>query len=259
MDTLKNKNPHPLDEHITLDEGPHIYTINGNSNVTSVTTWNKSMFSKFDADEVIDKMMKSSKWSESKYFNMTKEEIKNAWKKNGLEASSSGTNMHENIEKYYNDVDVIDDSIEFKYFLSFYEDHKDILIAYRTEWMIYDEELKFAGSVDMVFQDKEGNLHIGDWKRSKEIKKTAFGNKSSTNPLIEHIPDSNYWHYALQLNTYKAILEKNYNKKIKDLFIICLHPENKNNSYLKFKIPDLQEEINILFEERKNQVNKNNI
>ena len=31
---------------------------------------------------------------------MTKEEIKNAWKKNGLEASSSGTNMHENIEKY---------------------------------------------------------------------------------------------------------------------------------------------------------------
>ena len=84
MDTLKNKNPHPLDEHITFDEGPHIYTINGNSNFTSVTTWNKSMFSKFDADEVIDKMMKSSKWSESKYFNMTKEEIKNAWKKMGL-------------------------------------------------------------------------------------------------------------------------------------------------------------------------------
>ena len=63
-------------------------------------------------------------------------------------------------------------------------------------------------------------------------------------------------HYSLQLNTYKAILEKNYSVKIKDLFIICLHPENKNNSYMKFKIPDLQEEVKVLFKERKKQLNK---
>ena len=50
------------------------------------------------------------------------------------------------------------------------------------------------------------------------------------------------------------MLERNYDKKIKDLFIICLHPENKNNSYLKFKVPDLQKEVLELFEERKQQL-----
>ena len=254
MDFLKQKNPHERDKYIVFDEGPHIYTIHGDSNYTSVTTWNKSMFSKFDADKIIDKMMKSSKWPESKYFNMTKPEIKQMWADSGKQASSLGTTMHENIEKFYNNVPVSDISTEFNYFLEFHEKHKDEIIAYRTEWMIYDVELKLAGSIDFVYQDKDGNLSIGDWKRSKEIKKKPFRNECSVNPIIEHIPDCNFWHYSLQLNTYKAMLERNYDKKIKDLFIICLHPENKNNSYLKFKVPDLQKEVLELFEERKQQL-----
>ena len=55
---LKNKNAHPLDSNIVFDEGPHIYTINGDSDYTSVTTWNHANFEKFDADKVITKMMK---------------------------------------------------------------------------------------------------------------------------------------------------------------------------------------------------------
>ena len=53
------------------------------------------------------------------------------------------------------------------------------------------------------------------------------------------------------------MLERNYDKQIKDLFIICLHPENKNKSYLKLKVPDLQEEVLELFEERKQQLENN--
>ena len=124
MDFLKQKNPHKRDKHILFDEGPHIYTIHGDSNYTSVTTWNKSMFSKFDADKIIDKMMKSSKWPESKYFNMTKSEIKQMWADSGKQASSLGTTMHENIEKFYNNVPVSDDSTEFNYFLEFHENTK---------------------------------------------------------------------------------------------------------------------------------------
>ena len=41
---LANKNPHPRDKDIIFDEGPHIYTIKGDSNFTSVTTWNHSHF-----------------------------------------------------------------------------------------------------------------------------------------------------------------------------------------------------------------------
>ena len=45
---LENKNKHPRDSHIIFDEGPHIYTIDGDSNYMSVTTWNHSHFEKFE-------------------------------------------------------------------------------------------------------------------------------------------------------------------------------------------------------------------
>tara|TARA_A100000164_G_scaffold381525_1_gene433591 strand:- start:780 stop:1544 length:765 start_codon:yes stop_codon:yes gene_type:complete len=252
MDYLKLKNPHERDAHIHFDEGPHIYTIDGDSDYMSVTTWNHTHFEKFNADKIIENMMKSKKWPESKYYGMTPDEIKALWNKNGKEAATAGTNMHENIERFYNNCPVNDDSIEYKYFEQFHQSHD--LIPYRTEWMIWDKELKFAGSIDMTYIDKEGNIYIYDWKRSKEIKKTGFGGKCSCNPIISHLPDSNFWHYSLQLNTYQAILERNYGKTIKELFLVCLHPENNNNSYIKIKVPNLQTEIAELFEERKRKL-----
>ena len=64
-------------------------------------------------------------------------------------------------------------------------------------------------------------------------------------------PDTNYWHYSLQLNTYKAILEKNYGKKVTDLYLVCLHPNNNNKSYQRIKVADLQDDVKSLFEMRK--------
>ena len=47
---------------------------------------------------------------------------------------------------------------------------------YRTEWMVYHEELRLAGFIDMVFENKDGTLQIYDWKRCRDIKKNdAFG------------------------------------------------------------------------------------
>ena len=54
---LANKYPHERDSHIHFDEGPHIYTIDGDSDYMSVTTWNHSHFAHFDPDAIIEKMM----------------------------------------------------------------------------------------------------------------------------------------------------------------------------------------------------------
>jgi hypothetical protein len=62
------------------------------------------------------------------------------------------------------------------------------------------------------------------------------------------MPDTNFWHYALQLNTYKAILERKYGKRIRDLFLVRLHPNAE--SYELICLPDLSQQIRILFEER---------
>ena len=42
-----------------------------------------------------------------------------------------------------------------------------------------------------------------DRKRSKEIK---YDSSSQMKPPLCHLPDSNYWGYALQLNLYRFIL-----------------------------------------------------
>ena len=68
---------------------------------------------------------------------------------------------------------------------------------------------------------------------------------------INHLPDTNFWHYALQLNTYKAIIEEKYGKKVTNLCLVCLHPNNKNKSFQIIAVPDLQKEIKDLFSERK--------
>ena len=68
IEFLARKNPHPRDSRITFDEGPHIYTIDGDSGFTSVTTWNHSHFEEFDADKIITRMMSSRNWKNSKYF-----------------------------------------------------------------------------------------------------------------------------------------------------------------------------------------------
>jgi ATP-dependent exoDNAse (exonuclease V) beta subunit len=161
--------------------------------------------------------------------------------------------MHYDIECFYNNIDTSNNSVEYEYFKAFVKEYRH-LKPYRTEWMIYDKELQLAGSIDMIFENEDGTLSIYDWKRSKEIKKTSPWNKFSKTECIEHIPDTNYWHYCLQLNTYKAILEKNYNKQIKDMYLVCLHPDNKNHSYQRIKVVTLNKEITSLFDLRKEQL-----
>ena len=245
---LANKNPHYRDAFISFDEGPHIYTIKGDSGFTSVTTWNHSHFEHFDADKIIKNMMSSPKWPQNKYYGMTADEIKASWDKNRDEAAAAGTKMHYDIECYYNDCPNENPSIEYQYFNKFLQDFPELnKRPYRTEWMVYHEELRLAGSIDMVFENKDGTLQIYDWKRCRDIKKNdAFG-KCANKECIEHLPDTNYWHYCLQLNTYKAILEEKYDKKITDLYLVCLHPDNKNNNYQRIKVVDLQEEVKDLF------------
>jgi ATP-dependent exoDNAse (exonuclease V) beta subunit len=251
---LKEKHPHDRDSRILFDEPTHVYTIDGDSNYMSVTTFNHALFEHFNADKIIKNMRNSKKWSTSKYYGMTDDAIKSLWDKNRDEAAQAGTKMHYDIECYYNECPNENDSIEYEYFMNFTKAFPD-LKPYRTEWTVFHEELKLAGSIDMVFENDEGELLIYDWKRSREIVKTSNWNKCSNVEEISHIPDTNYWHYCLQLNTYKAILEAKYDKKVVGLYLVCLHPENKNNNFQRINVVNLQEEVKDLFNYRLKKLN----
>lgn len=248
-DTLSKINKHERDSHILFDEGPHVYTIDGDSSFMSCTTWIHSHFSHFDAEKVLDNIFRGKKMMDPnyKYFGMKREEIKASW--SGNEASLLGTAMHYDIECYYNGWDVKNESIEFQYFKKFVGDYKH-LKPYRTEWTVFYKEYKLAGSIDMVFEDEDGDLWIYDWKRTKEITSESFGNKMALTPCIQHLPDANFYHYSLQLNLYRTILEDKYGKTIKGMCLVKLHPNNYFNTYERIEVPFMREEMASLFEHR---------
>jgi hypothetical protein len=68
---------------------------------------------------------------------------------------------------------------------------------------------------------------------------------------VRHLPDTNFWHYALQLNTYKTIIEDKYGAKVVGLCLVCLHPDNANGTYQIIEVPFLEKEIADLFEYRR--------
>lgn len=250
---------------------------------TSVTTLIHSLFPPFETDKIIEKMISSSRWKQNKYYaltegaGMTREdtinEIKRLWEVNRDEAAKAGTAMHYEIECFYNSLSLFEKNrtknieeeercalprqCEFQYFLrfnDFFTEHFPQMKPYRTEWMVFDEELLLAGSVDMTYRNEEtGELWIYDWKRCRDIKK-ANPFQSAIVDCISYLPDTNFWHYTLQLNIYKYILETKYGMSVSQLFLVVLHPENKNHSFQRIQVPILKKEMADLIEWRRQQI-----
>jgi len=267
---LSIRNSHFRDQNIQFFEEGHKYKILSEPDVkyTSVTTWCHSHFPYFDSDAIIASMMKGKGWKEGhRYWGLTPEQIKSQWNTNKDAVAGAGTDLHYEIECFNNDRRMrfaytnkdlyqvysanneekhLFKPLEWQYFINFIKDFPD-LKPYRTEWLIYDEDVKISGSIDMVYENPDGTLSIYDWKRCKNITRINNFNKFALTAQICHLPDSNFWHYALQLNTYKAILEKKYGKVVRDLFLVRLHPDAEEGNYELIKIPDLSREINDLF------------
>lgn len=253
---LAKKNSHERDARIVFYEEPHIYEIDGQQGFTSVTTWNHSHFDHFDGEKIIEKMINSGKTKDPnhKYYGKTREDILEIWEKNRVEASTAGTKMHYNIECFYNNMEVNDPSIEFEYFMKFRNDNMN-LEAYRTEWNVFHEEMKLSGSIDMLYKDtNNGEFYIYDWKRSKGIEFDSTFGKTAKTQCIKHVPDTNFWHYSLQLNVYRKILFEKYDINVTKLCLVVLHPENTSKSYDVIEVPFMDEELEKLWEFRKTQL-----
>jgi hypothetical protein len=264
---LTRINVHPRDAHISFDEPTHKYYVNGSceGNI-SCTGFVHEFFGHFDPKEIITKMKRNpTKWAQSKYYGKTDEEIIKEWSDNGKTASEAGTAMHLAIEQFLHGSPEqikpeVKDTPEWRYFMKFWADCGDDLEPYRSEWEVFTDSLtpvegerkiKLCGSIDMVFRRKsDGKFVIYDWKRSKEIKaENPFGNGLAP---LEHLPDCNYWHYTMQLNVYKWMLEKYYSLEVADLYLVILHPDNP--SYRRMRLNILEDEVEDMIEARRRAV-----
>lgn len=237
---FNQRNRHCLDCKISFRESDHIYVVNGVC-LDSVTTFVSNCFPKFD--------MKFHAKRKAEAMRVPVQEVIEMWKQKGKESRDLGVKMHQNIEDYYQDNFFTEDDT-FRLFKIFACNIR--LEPYRTEWAVYDWEYKIAGTIDFI-DYQNGKYTIYDWKRSDKIimngipiKKDKYGEKA--NFPLEHLDNSPYYHYALQLSLYKFILERNYNIKISSLRLGIFHP-TYNKPYL-LEMPYLENEINIIFNSR---------
>lgn len=257
---LAVKNAHPRDERIQFNEEEHSYAIDGDKRGwSSCTQFLHNFFGHFDPDAIIKKMMDSPNWLKSKYYGKTADQIKNEWAASGNEASTAGTRMHLDIEHFYNSSELTIESMirddawepnastEWDMFVNYEKKIGSKMEPWRTEWLVFDEAIKVAGSIDMLYRKKTGKYAIYDWKRAKEIK-TENKFQSGLGPVM-HLPDTNYWHYSLQLNIYRMILKRNYDIDVDEMALVILHPVN--SSWRVIKVNIMEDEINEMFETRR--------
>jgi len=202
---------------INLDRDNHIYKLDKSPNLdfTSVTTFIGEFFEEFDAKKIATKLVNNN----IKYMHLTIDELLAQWKK----LADYGTIVHEELENFILEGKAVYEpkSIQGIKWLKKYQIKSNFEIY--SEVVVYSEELKIAGTIDLLLFDKNtGMYNIMDWKTSKRIDSKAFRNKKGNHPVTSNLDDCNFNHYALQLSLYRYILETCYNLNVSEHMVVHL-------------------------------------
>tara|TARA_R110002050_G_scaffold158381_5_gene287684 strand:- start:6911 stop:8827 length:1917 start_codon:yes stop_codon:yes gene_type:complete len=226
-------NAYSRDKRVDFYPEPHIYTID-KAPAPSASTIISKFFPEFDS---YGKASTLSQWNP--LYGLPVDEIVETWETRGLEAANKGTLLHEQIEKYYLGQDY-KKTEEFHLFEQFVADHPNIS-PYRSEWRVFDEEHHIAGTIDLISKNGSG-YDIYDWKRSKKVIDTSTSEPITQDSWgntgvgqLSDIDDTSYNRYCLQQSLYRFILEKNYNLRISNMFLVVLYPDY--NRYYKVAVP----------------------
>jgi len=215
---------------ISLEEESHTYTLlNSDIEFKSVTEFIHTFFKPFDELKIAKKLTQTS----LKYKGMSVEQLINSWHKR----RDRGTTVHKQIEDFINSKFRISESeinkLDLKSIQGINFIKKKCLKETNylaSEVIIYSEELKLAGTIDLVIYNKEENhISLIDWKTNKKINKRSFNNnqKGIKHPL-NNMDDCNFNHYNLQLSMYQYILESYYDVNVKGLFLVHLNEQEFN-------------------------------
>ena len=188
---------------------------------------------------------------------ITKAEMIAEWDEIARRATDDiGTPFHRYMECKYSDIPVdidINANDDLKKLIkmgdSFIDKVEDRLIPLKSEVVVGDMGLAVAGMVDQLFYNtKTGNVEMWDWKTSKKIDKTSYNRKKMKSPFGQ-LMDCNYYHYSLQLNLYKYLIERNSNLKIAKCRIAQF--SILNDTYKIYDCVDIQSlitrNLNIIF------------
>ena len=250
MATFKDAGHYAQDQYIDFEPEEHIYTYDGRERLLPVSSLIAYFFEDFDA-------LAAATRHEARYHIPVAETL-DKWDRIGRIASEVGTFVHEQTENYFRDgtfetsypfeyegtVEIISVEREKQHFLRFIEDYK--IQPYRQEWPVFDAELNIAGTIDLICQEPDGTFTIYDWKRSSKVVNPsgqpivdAFGGRMSFNGIS--LPDTAFYHYCIQQNLYRYMLETHYGIRVKAMNLVVLCPDYP--SYYVVSVPKMDKVI----------------
>lgn len=238
------------DQFIDFEPEQHVYTYKGQTRLLPVSSLIAYFFEKFDAQAAAQRQYER--------YGIPVDETLKKWERNGQMAREVGTFVHEQTESYFRDgtfakvcpftfedqTEMISVEKERQHFLRFVMDYD--IHPYRQEWPVYDTDLNIAGTIDMVCKEMDGEFTIYDWKRSSKVVNVlgqpiveAFGGKRGFNGIS--LPDTPFYHYCIQQNLYRYMLEAHYGVKVKAMNLVVLCADNP--SYIVANVPKMDEVI----------------
>lgn len=182
---------------LVFDEGPHKYYLHGKE-ITCVSNVTHMFKPHFDTESMAQATYERNYNNEkSKYYKMTPEMIKEEWNKISREACSHGTERHEfaesifyfmtnqfdkilpafidrlSVDKETNEPIFIANDPKEEAAATFYEELPDSLFPILAETKVYNENLGYSGTFDLLMyydatidgkDDKNSGLCVMDWK-----------------------------------------------------------------------------------------------
>jgi hypothetical protein len=215
---------------IIFDEDIHKYTLNGKI-LKSCT----GLISQYQKPFDLEKMLPLS----AKKEGIDPEELRKIWKEKNTIAINKGNRQHNYLEKAIHGTFIKNDILPKEKevcnsFLEWYR--KEGYIPVASECLIGNDFI--CGKFDHLAY-KDGEYIIFDYKTNENLYKKAYNNLLY--PLM-YLPDTKVLTYSLQLNIYENLLQIPCKKKIVYL---------KEDAFEIIDIPDMHEEVNLLFEDYK--------
>lgn len=242
-EALKSLHPFPSDEQIQFDEELHTYTVDGIAVPLSVTALIHQYTRAFEPSIAVQSMRAGTRQGYADQGLVTEQDIRHAWEQNGKVQRNRGTLMHFHIEQYLNGCEIESPwSPEFNQFVTLHEQViRHHQLPFRTELSVYSKRLNVAGQIDAIFNQADGTFALWDWKRCKLLR---YDSRSQMKEPFDHLADVNAWHYFMQLNIYRRILQEDYGLSVSAMYLGVFHPTRSQP--LCVRVPPMDDEMQLL-------------
>lgn len=234
----------------TFYEDTHTYYYHDRKVKQSVTQFIKKYYPEFDSESI------SKKYALK--HGLTQEEVLAEWKRKGDISALSGTAIHTWLENAkrgkvlkidFSSADELGIGKEvrdrFEILLpkaqAFHKDTLGKLYPIQLEFTVGMEDL-IAGNIDcLCWNEHAQEIQIWDYKNTKEISQTNYFN-NYCNPPFNHILDCNFIHYSIQLNIYKALLQR-IGIPVGNMYLVHFDYNVTGDEFNIYQCRDFQKEI----------------